>query len=149
MIKRQFSLFLKTLLLSLAAASLLADADKAAEPVQTKSRDPFWPLGFTPQEETRDAPEQTENLPVDVPEKPERVYSEEEWLEAEKGAGIRPPRYSLGVGVDGAAFILFKGRVRSEGELVKHKVKDVEFQWRIKKITSLQATFERAGAEIN
>ncbi len=121
-----------------------ADSEAAAPAASRPPRDPFWPLDYTPPPETE--PSRAASHQPATPQ-PERTISEPDWAEAEKTAGIHPVRYSLGTSADGAAFLLFQGKIRAQGELVTQKWKGVEFRWRIASIAGGRAVFERLDAK--
>lgn len=115
-------------------------------------RDPFWPLGFRPAQGAVPANAPPVAPPVRPvfqrpPQEAPRAVTPQEWVDAEKALGLVPAKFSMGVGADGAAFILLWGKIRSKGDLVNAAWNGVEFWWRVSEVGNARAEFERVRAE--
>lgn len=106
----------------------------AVTPATSATRDPFWPVGYTPKESTQ---------PDAAPVMPGITITEDDWRQAQKrlvAASIFRSKSTAGVD---RFLALINGQVVSAGDAVAVQHRGFTFRFKVTNITSAGPQFER------
>lgn len=118
-----------------ALASTSSSAEDAVRQDTAEPRDPFWPVGWRPQE----APTNVEVVVQEVVEPVRR----EEWDAAEKHLAVS----GISQAPDGTSYAVLRGLgIVEPGDFVSLNYNGLRYTWRIVRITRQGVVPERAGA---